>query len=425
MCVIVYQPPGKTVPKENLVEAAKCNRDGWGIAAIGAARDGSENKMMIVSRGMDMAKFADEAAKYAGMEAVFHCRIGTQGTKTLENCHPVKIRPAESNSVYMFHNGILRLSSFIDKDKNDTWHLGEMLKHYPKLDELLRQDAFLTGLGEMIGSSNKLVFITTAGVSIVNVTAGVWKEGIWYSNRNSFPVKYESTNNGYHCGTPRWSCRQEDLDAIGGKRTWEKGYHWDSRFGCYVPDDAKIAESAAKSGDGVKASVPEGPAGTRPVIPTHDGTGFWKEDPKTGKWDKHAWPDDPKDATEIPPGTASDGAVAGGSGSSVPAGTVATGSATSSEEGTDVRAKWEDDLVFSTRTLKDEERQAVIDYWLDSNMTISDLIADVTEYPYTSAQALHLLLRRYGVMLWAFKKHQLEAKQKALTEGKAKDAGGT
>lgn len=193
MCVIIWQPEGETVPPEYLAEGAKANPDGWGIIGLRSNRNGQT--IMAPQHGLKMDDFVDQAVKYAGHNALFHCRKQSKGVVDLENVHPYKIHVPGFPSVWMMHNGTLGIPLTIDPTRSDTWHLARFLENIPNLATKLQDKQFNETLEWLIGTS-KLAFFSEDRATIINEKAGVWRDRCWYSNYLAFPTQVTTRTTG-------------------------------------------------------------------------------------------------------------------------------------------------------------------------------------------------------------------------------------
>ena len=195
MCLVILQPHGQSVPEDILDKATRLNDDGYGLGHW-------EGGVVVAEKTLNADKFKARVKELSGRLAVFHFRIGTSGNKTLDNAHPFGFYPEgdeEASPMWLFHNGILSgLGGLVQTWKCDTWHLARYMETIRDPQAQLTDDVHLRVFGQLVGPHNKLI---VAGkdefVAIVNEKSGVWRDGLWYSNANSFPYEKKPVTNYY------------------------------------------------------------------------------------------------------------------------------------------------------------------------------------------------------------------------------------
>jgi hypothetical protein len=212
--MLSYLPPGAMPVQEHLENGADANRDGHGYALVIPGRKNAGRGELVTGRSMNPAEAIDDFMwlrdKYPDGPAMFHSRIGTGGTYTVDNCHPFHITPR----TVVGHNGIL---FFPDKDeeRSDTKIFAQEIfpRQFRRLDRPGVQQALTAYLG---GAHNKMLFLTvdpryvrTAylfgekhGQWVAN-DERVWGKGpvpdgaIWHSNAGWQPVKTWKSGGAY------------------------------------------------------------------------------------------------------------------------------------------------------------------------------------------------------------------------------------
>ena len=191
MCVILYKPVGVGPLKENWLDNAwEANDHGWGVVV--RTQDGQ----LFVQKGYGKKEFIEFAGAFgAEVDVVAHCRIGTSGTRGIENLHPFPIyahskaldeNPDAEPVAYLMHNGIVQVPEW-DKLKSDTWHLARLWEaaYGSVLPAKMRQRGWRRRQKKRLNTYNKFVLIDRDGVAIINPTAGKWHEGVWMSNASA------------------------------------------------------------------------------------------------------------------------------------------------------------------------------------------------------------------------------------------------
>lgn len=182
MCMLTYFPEGVQPDAEGLKNGAIFNDDGHGFAIVSRGQ-------LIVQHSMDadylIAEFVRQRAKHADGPALFHSRFGTGGTVNKFNCHPFRI--GKDRKTVLAHNGVLpEVVQPRKGDKRcDTRITAEdVLKGLPLGNATVREE-----IEKWMGTRNKFVFLTVnpryeRNGYILNESAGVWHQGIWYSNHD-------------------------------------------------------------------------------------------------------------------------------------------------------------------------------------------------------------------------------------------------
>jgi hypothetical protein len=181
MCLLSSKPANVQWNIEHLKESLKTNRDGYGLIGI---REGVIQR----SYGTTEIELIGHLPKYQDIEAIFHARYATHGTKTKDQLHPYRV----VGSIFMAHNGIFNIPT-PDATKSDTWHMARRLGSlgHEKLIAGLQNPEWIKAYEEMIGT-NKVAFIEpTVGVVIANKQLGHEVDGVWMSNNSYKSYVYD------------------------------------------------------------------------------------------------------------------------------------------------------------------------------------------------------------------------------------------
>lgn len=229
MCLIAYVPDGRELEADVYAAAFKDNNDGIGIMSrLGVVRFLGK-KMLKKARRYVRTQLAPAQIEYA-----IHFRFATHGDVTLDNTHPFVLPDGKS---YLMHNGVISWCGY-DRDRSDTGVFADLLDDYPGQVN----DLYLKELTSIIGYGNKLCIMNADGTfSIVNADAGLWNNGIWYSNTYSLPDRLDPwrhrhsyTLGGYQTGrgnvvtfnqTQTWL---DKFDAGAEQRSTTLGLDWES-----------------------------------------------------------------------------------------------------------------------------------------------------------------------------------------------------
>lgn len=204
MCLLTYFPPMAEVNTARLECGAECNPHGHGFAIV--TPDGE----VIVDHAMRpdelIERFATLRRLYPDSHALFHSRITTHGTTSLENCHPFTVVGPRGGQTILAHNGILPTDCQPRKgdSRSDTRILAEdmLWKRWSRfaipaaysrrgkrtytrqwLDSaLVRAD-----IEKWLGTGSKVLVLTTSPrlsrtAYLFNERLGEWVDGVWYSN---------------------------------------------------------------------------------------------------------------------------------------------------------------------------------------------------------------------------------------------------
>jgi hypothetical protein len=204
MCLLTFLPAEIQPDPQALSTGTLINDDGHGFAIVTPDE-------LIIRRGMHAEQMIEAftAARRARPHgpALFHSRFGTHGRTSLGNCHPFLVG-GDARTV-IAHNGVLPAS--VQPQRGD-----------PRSDTRIAAEEYLPACGPLrlrrtrlrlqrwMGTDNKIVILTvdrrsTRRAYILNEDAGIWDDGIWYSNTGYRPP-----------------LRPEAVSA----RRWESGLLW-------------------------------------------------------------------------------------------------------------------------------------------------------------------------------------------------------
>jgi len=100
MCIAIYKPKGKFVPKKNLKSCRLVNGDGMGLVYA------HKGKLTIYKEMSSFDKFYKKYRKLVNdidPPMAIHFRIGTHGYIDEENCHPFFV----NKDLAFCHNGVI------------------------------------------------------------------------------------------------------------------------------------------------------------------------------------------------------------------------------------------------------------------------------------------------------------------------------
>lgn len=180
MCLALYKPKNKRLPKEYAQNAFLANSNGAGFAV-------RLNGRIEIHKGfMDFKTFWEDFSKYEEDEAIVHFRLATHGSECPENTHPFTL--GEDSA--LIHNGILNIQTDKTKNITDTETYIRLVIE-PMIErggaDILHDPSFKYLIETSIKGS-KFVALTPERVIIYNEKDGHWKDGIWYSNKTYEPA---------------------------------------------------------------------------------------------------------------------------------------------------------------------------------------------------------------------------------------------
>lgn len=210
MCIAIVTTAGTACTDDAIKNSFAANSHGAGFAFID--KDSGE---VQVRKGYFTVESFLNAYKgvldqgHADLHAMLlHFRVATMGGRTMDNCHPFRIKNGA-----LVHNGVLFYG--VDpsgKDRSDTriW-AEELLPDFTY--ERVRDN--IDVLSQIV-SYNKIAMLFNGGnYAILNEDLGHWVDDVWYSN-TSFraPLYY---------GRRRWSevGSADDDEYPGPARNWE------------------------------------------------------------------------------------------------------------------------------------------------------------------------------------------------------------
>lgn len=214
MCVIASQPAGKTIKAGTLNQMWKKNPDGGGISWI---EDGKVQVYKTMKLKDFKKKYKEVCEQHGKHDILIHMRIATHGSVCLDNNHPFYVDPETTFA----HNGILPnvFHPSPKSDLSDTRYFNQVFLQNVK-PVAFDDPAFCEVIGEMIGTFNKMVFLSSnkklrKETYIINEGHGQWVKGVWYSNTNHIPVTKSKTYTQGQLPTRYSTGMKSDVDAWG------------------------------------------------------------------------------------------------------------------------------------------------------------------------------------------------------------------
>lgn len=174
MCLAIFKPRGRFIPREHLEEGFARNKDGAGYAY-------HNGQKLVVKKGFfKFGSFYDSYVKEAEEhKAIIHFRYATSGLIDVENCHPFTFH---NDNYAVIHNGVLDHRN-TKKESDTNCFVKDILSKVPKKYSFNKE--MKKNIGEYIGKHNKMVIMSSLGkVMFINEDGNNahWNGGIWYSN---------------------------------------------------------------------------------------------------------------------------------------------------------------------------------------------------------------------------------------------------
>lgn len=211
MCIAILLPSGKAIDKDTLITCNIANPDGFGFAYF------NEDNKICIKKEVDEKKILKRIDKFIEIREIYidkpflvHFRIATHGKISKRCTHPFVV----NDETIFCHNGILRYDYGVDRmslDSDTMMFNKNILQRLEKncLRKMIegKNNVLFNLMEGYIGSGNKMILLNKDGnFKIINEKAGVWDNGIWYSNTSYKPkpkvtvIDYSGSwwNSGYY-----------------------------------------------------------------------------------------------------------------------------------------------------------------------------------------------------------------------------------
>lgn len=184
MCMLCVMPPNVIPSREKLENSALNNPDGFGFAIVIPAED-----RIHVERTMNpdtsIQRFLEMRTKYPESYAMWHARLATHGSTTVDNCHPFEV--GYDNRTVLAHNGILPIIQPQGDLRSDTRIFAEDL--LPRIGGVSALDnTQVYNLIEDFTSGSKVCILTLdpeakRNCYLIHQEKGnIDGDGVWWSN---------------------------------------------------------------------------------------------------------------------------------------------------------------------------------------------------------------------------------------------------
>lgn len=215
MCMLCVIPPNVIPSREKLENSALNNPHGFGFAIVIP----SENRIhseRTMNADTSINRFLEMRAKYPEGYAMWHARLATHGSMTVDNCHPFKV--GGDDRTYLAHNGILPIVEPQGDLRSDTRIFAEdLLPAIGGITALDNDQVF--NLMEDFTSGSKVCILTVDPDAkhqcyLIHENKGkVDASGVWWSNDSCYLSSYTTSWRSTKPLTSLFSKDDEDLYA--------------------------------------------------------------------------------------------------------------------------------------------------------------------------------------------------------------------
>lgn len=188
MCMLCVIPPNVIPTREKLENSALNNPHGFGFAIVIP----SENRIhaeRTMNADTSVNRFLEMRAKYPEGYAMWHARLATHGSTTVDNCHPFRV--GGDRKTYLAHNGMLPVLEPTGDQRSDTRIFAEDLLPAIGGVKALDNDQVMNVI-EDFTSGSKVCVLTVDPVAskqcyLIHEEKGKRDEsGVWWSNDSCY-----------------------------------------------------------------------------------------------------------------------------------------------------------------------------------------------------------------------------------------------
>ena len=207
MCMLCVVPPNVIPSREKLENSALNNPHGFGFAIVipSEKRIHAERTM---NADTSINRFLQMRAQHPEGYAMWHARLATHGTTTVDNCHPFRV--GGDRKTYLAHNGILPIVEPTGDTRSDTRIFAEDL--LPAIGGVASLDnPQVQNLIEDFTSGSKVCVLTVHPDAkfqcyLFHEEKG-WRDdsNVWWSNDSchlTVPYSYKSYDNKWYSTSP-------------------------------------------------------------------------------------------------------------------------------------------------------------------------------------------------------------------------------
>lgn len=199
MCLLTFMQEYTTADTDELAIGAVNNPDGFGYAVHAGTH-------IVKGSGLNFDAVLDNFLKTRAIHsgpALFHSRITTHGSTSINNCHPFQV--GKDTNTVVAHNGMLPIAArngmsdtaIFAKELFPSWGGASTLNSKKTRKKLSK-----------FADGSKLVFLSANpdvqdDYYIINENDGHWVEGVWWSNNSYKYDRYSYSGHGMY--TTGWA----------------------------------------------------------------------------------------------------------------------------------------------------------------------------------------------------------------------------
>lgn len=188
MCMLCVIPPMTIPTREKLENSALNNPHGFGFAIV-IKKENRIHSERTMDADTSINRFLAMRERYPDDYAMWHARLATHGSTTIDNCHPFKV--GSDKLTYLAHNGILPIIETVGDDRSDTRIFAEDL--LPRIGGVCALDnEQVLNLIEDFTSGSKVAILTLHPEAeqqayIIHKSKGNTDvTGVWWSNDSCY-----------------------------------------------------------------------------------------------------------------------------------------------------------------------------------------------------------------------------------------------
>lgn len=192
MCMLCIVPPNVIPSRDKLEASALNNPHGFGFAIV-IPKEKRIHSERTMNADTSINRFIEMRGQYPEGYAMWHARLATHGSMTVDNCHPFAV--GGDIQTYLAHNGILPIIEPKGDKRSDTRIFAEDL--LPAIGGVSALDnPQVMNLIEDFTSGSKVAILTVDPRAqyqcyVIHEEKGVCDaSGVWWSNDSCYLTSY-------------------------------------------------------------------------------------------------------------------------------------------------------------------------------------------------------------------------------------------